>query len=197
MDVRPDGIAAWKAVEKSRIVLQYNNPWRGFAGAAAIGIVACIVVFCIWGLGYVLFPAVLTLAGTATSLYYFLGEKRIGALLAEISSEHIAIGCPRDRIIIPWIAVDTSVAQLPINDKYMAIPIAPDRRGDVLFHTAQGKVPWDRSDYRRFILTVRFNPSQSWVEVRTTPNAFFVKILAFVYPMIVILKDRREGKSSP
>lgn len=195
LDLRPDGIAAWKMVEESPILLGYNNPWFRFAVVFVVCVLAATVVRLIWGPDAAIVTIGIALvagAAAVTSLYFLLGEKRIGALLAEVSKDYVAVGCAMDRIVIPWTAVDTQAEHLPVNDKFMAIPVAASALDEVKFETAVGSRTWDRTPYRRFIVAIKYNPRTAWIEIHATPNEFFIHLLTFVYPMIIVHRERNH-----
>jgi hypothetical protein len=133
----------------------------------------------------ILASGVICLIPFASSLRFLLGERRIGMLLSEVSTGFIAVGCPADRIIIPWDVVDTKAKHLPINNKFLTIPVQKDRVDEILFQTQAGKTPWDLKEYRRFICSIKYNPTCSWVEIGTNPNGYMFDLLAIVYPMVM------------
>jgi len=194
-----EGLEYWKMVEEAPLLINYNNPGFRFFILTVICFVGGGVMSLIWGSQVLAVSAILGaigLGGLFKSLYFWLGEKRIGALLAEISTEHIAVGCPFHRIIIPWTAVNQNCENLPINNDYMAIPIHDQALNQIQHHTAEQRVPWDRKPYKCFIVTIKHNPKASWIEIYANPNEFFVNLLGLIYPMISVLPQRGDRKAA-
>lgn len=199
LDLHSDGTAAWEQVAREPIILGYPNPWFRFAVVFVIWLIAAAAVafFGSDRAQIILAPiGALAIIAAVSSAYFLIGEKRVGALLAEISKEHFAVGCLADRIVIPWAAVDLQVQQVPLNNQFMAIPIDENALEALKFETRSLTASWDRKPYKRFIVTVQYNAEAGRVEIRAKPNEFLVHLLAFVYPMIAVLLERRARTDS-
>ena len=187
-DYLKQGPSLWAKVAEGPLIIKYNNPWlRLVAFDASVMAAMFFIWFGLIGVSTlsILASGVICLVPFASSLRFLLGERRIGMLLSEVNAGFIAVGCPVDRIIIPWDVVDTKAKHLPVNNKYLTIPIQNDRVGEILFQTQDGKTPWDLKEYRRFICSIKYNPACSWVEIWTKPNGYMFDLLAIIYPMLM------------
>ena len=209
VDLRSDGFEAWKSVEQAPIGFDYFNPWFRYAAVLVVSLIAGAGIWFLAGSTWLWAIAILLFFGIVSGVkaaYFYFGELRIGVLLAEVSKAHIAVGCGgreplkrsiRDRIVIPWTAVNKDVTNLPINDKFMAIPVRPEALEQLTFETASTQATWDRLPYKRFLVSVKYNPEMSWVEIHATPNVFFIHLLSMVYPMIAVIKEVRIEERPP
>ena len=119
-----------------------------------------------------------------------------------MTTQHVAVGSEVDRIVIPWSAVDADVDRVPIDSRFMAIPVLKGALDQLIYQSVEATATWDRRPYSCFIVEVRHNAEASWVEIHSRPNEFFVKLLNFVYPMIAVLRRERgvgslEGNEGP
>ena len=197
IDLLTPGKDLWGMVRREPIVLAYDNPWRRFAIVCAGALLLLATIRWRMGDDQWLFGqvalGVLAAAALLTSVRFLRGEQRIGALLAEVTTQHVAVGSEVDRIVIPWSAVDTDVDRVPIDSRFMAIPVLKDALDQLIYQSAESTATWDRRPYNCFIVEVTHNPEASWVEIHSRPNEFFVNLLNFVYPMIAVL--RHEGRA--
>ena len=198
IDLLTPGRDLWGMVRREPIVLAYDNPWRRFA---VVCVVALLFIAAIrLGLGgdrwllAQLALGVIAAAALLTSARFLTGERRIGALLAEVTTQHVAVGSEVDRIVIPWSAVDTDVVRVPIDSRFMAIPVMKGALDQLIYQSA-ATATWDRRPYSCFIVEVRHNAEASWVEIHSRPNEFFVNLLNYVYPMIAVLRQERQAGS--
>ena len=199
IDLLTPGRDLWGMVRREPIVLAYDNPWRRFA---VVCVVALLFIAAIrLGLGgdrwllAQLALGVIAAAALLTSARFLTGERRIGALLAEVTTQHVAVGSEVGRIVIPWSAVDTDVVRVPIDSRFMAIPVMKGALDQLIYQSAEATATWDRRPYSCFIVEVRHNAEASWVEIHSRPNEFFVNLLNYVYPMIAVLRQERQAGS--
>ena len=206
IDLLTPGRDLWGMVRREPIVLAYDNPWRRFAVVCMVALLSIVAIR--WGFGGdrwllgQLALGVLAAAALLTSVRFVRGERRIGALLAEVTTQHVAVGSEVDRIVIPWSAVDTDVDVVPIDSRFMAIPVMKGALDQLIYQSVEATATWDRRPYSCFIVEVRHNAAASWVEIHSRPNEFFVSLLNFVYPMIAVLRQERgtgstESKEGP
>ena len=154
IDLLTPGRDLWGMVRREPIVLAYDNPWRRFA---VVCVVALLFIAAIrLGLGgdrwllAQLALGVIAAAALLTSARFLTGERRIGALLAEVTTQHVAVGSEVDRIVIPWSAVDTDVVRVPIDSRFMAIPVMKGALDQLIYQSAEATATWDRRPLQLF-----------------------------------------------
>jgi hypothetical protein len=111
-------------------------------------------------------------------------ERKVQGGAAFVSTLGCSIGCGFDRLFIPWSAVNVDYQYLPINDKYMLIPVKEELLDEVIIQYQGGdSIPWDRKPYVRAIIRAEYIPSEG-VRIYAYPNEVMVHYLGLVYPVL-------------
>ena len=200
-DTAPDfldrGRRLWRHVSEQPLRYEYRGPGFRFVviGAALAGIASLLAWFgdgwpdaAAHGLG------ALALLSGLYGLRFLIGAARVGGLVWEVNTEGVGVGCGYDSLVIPWDAVDTTARYLPVNDRYMLIPVRDEDVSKVHLQDGEGPKTWEGAPYKRFILQARHEKG-SGIVISSWPNEYWVHLLFIAYPMISALKEARKGHS--
>jgi len=182
---RSAGIAAWKQIDDGPIVLGYHNPWRGLAGLSVGFTLLLCAVAALWGARA---HVALVLLGTAavyaalSALWLSVGERRVGTLTHELSKDHLAIGCAKDRLLVPWLALDPTESVEMLRDR-LRLPIRPGCTTDLQLERDGSRISWDGTPYRRFTLEIRLI-DEGRLELISFPAAFATHLAGLVVPLL-------------